>query len=119
MNKKDCNPKTNLKQAGKEIFLSGFSCGEAVIKTAKNCNILNIPEELINVASAFKAGIGCKGDTCGCLLGIISLVGLNYYEAADLSFVFLSTIILVGPLSFFVGFLFVKRGFCIFRTLLF
>ena len=78
MNKKDCNPKTNLKQAGKEIFLSGFSCGEAVIKTAKNCNILNIPEELINVASAFKAGIGCKGDTCGCLLGIISLVGLNY-----------------------------------------
>ncbi|MCK4554396.1 C-GCAxxG-C-C family protein [Candidatus Parcubacteria bacterium] len=62
----------NIAQKAKENFLNGLSCSEAVVKTVKDDeSMIKIPDEVLRIASAFKAGIGCKGDVCGALLGAI------------------------------------------------
>lgn len=69
----------NIGQKGKETYLSGFSCGEAVVKVIKDSNIINMPPELIKASSAFKTGIGgTKGDLCGCLLAALAAIGVKY-----------------------------------------
>ena len=63
----------------KENYLKeGFSCGEAIVKAIKEAKIIEVPEEIIKVASPFKTGIGKKNDFCGALLGGIVLIGLRY-----------------------------------------
>ena len=45
----------------KENYLKeGFSCGEAIVKAIKEAKIIEVPEEIIKVASPFKTGIGKK-----------------------------------------------------------
>lgn len=69
----------NIGQEGKETYLSGFSCGEAVVKAIKDSGIANIPSEAIKACSAFKTGIGgVKGNLCGCLLAGLVAVGIRY-----------------------------------------
>ena len=69
----------NIGQEGKETYLSGFSCGEAVVKVIKDDGIVDVPSEAIKACSAFKTGIGgVKGDLCGCLLAGLVTVGIKY-----------------------------------------
>jgi len=63
----------------KESYLSGFSCGEAVIKTIKDHKLTDMPSEVIKVCSTFKTGIGgAKGDLCGSFLGGLIAIGVKY-----------------------------------------
>ncbi|MCK5510392.1 C_GCAxxG_C_C family protein [Candidatus Parcubacteria bacterium] len=69
----------NINEEGKNNYLiKKFSCGEAVVKTAQERGVLNVSDDVIRVASSFKAGLGCKGDVCGCLLAVAALIGLKY-----------------------------------------
>ena len=63
----------------KELYLSGFSCGEAVAKAMKDAGLAGVSADAIKACSAFKTGIGgCKGDLCGCLLAALVTVGIQY-----------------------------------------
>jgi len=69
----------NIKEEAKNNYLiKKFSCGEAIVKTAQENGALNVSDDVIRVASSFKAGLGCKGDVCGCLLAAAALIGLKY-----------------------------------------
>ncbi len=70
----------NIGQKGKEAYLSGFSCGEAVAKVIRDeKKELKIPAEAIKACSAFKTGIGgSKGDLCGSLLAGLLIIGIKY-----------------------------------------
>ena len=69
----------NIKEEGKNNYLiKKFSCGEAVVKTAQENGALNVSDDVVRAASSFKAGLGCKGDVCGCLLAAAVLIGLKY-----------------------------------------
>jgi len=69
----------NIGTEGKETYLSGFSCGEAVAKVILDKGMVTAGPEIIKAASAFKTGIGgTKGDLCGCLLAGLMLVGVKY-----------------------------------------
>jgi len=62
-----------------KIYLSGFSCGEAIVKTIQDNGVMDVPIELLKAASAFKSGIGgTKGDLCGCLIGALMIIGAKY-----------------------------------------
>ena len=72
----------NIKEKGKSNYLiKKFSCGEAVIKTSQENGALDVSDDVVRVASSFKAGLGCKGDVCGCLLAAAALIGLKYGRA--------------------------------------
>ncbi len=69
----------SVNQGGKENYLiKKFSCGEAVVKNIQESDTLNVSDDIIRVASSFKAGIGCNGNVCGCLLAATALIGLKY-----------------------------------------
>ena len=69
----------NIKQNGRDNYLTKkFSCGETIVKTIQESGKLKISDDLVCASSAFKAGLGCKGDVCGCFLATAALIGLKY-----------------------------------------
>jgi len=65
--------------AAKELYLSGFSCGEAVVKAVRDSGRLAVSTDVIKACSAYKTGIGaCKADVCGCLLAGLAVTGVKY-----------------------------------------
>lgn len=67
-----------LSQVGIENYLGSLTCGEAVMKTIVESNLVNGSDDMLKVSSSFRRGMGMKGDLCGCLLSAISLIGLKY-----------------------------------------
>ncbi|MBN1557897.1 MAG: C-GCAxxG-C-C family protein [Lentisphaerae bacterium] len=66
----------DIRQHAKETYLSGYSCGEAVMKAAQDTIMPGLPPEAVKICSAFKTGIGgAKGDVCGSLLGALAAAG--------------------------------------------
>jgi len=69
----------SIGQEASKNYLGGFSCGEAVVKAARDHTGVKISPEAIKAASAFKTGIGaCKGDICGCLAAALMVIGIKY-----------------------------------------
>lgn len=68
---------TGLGSTAEELFRQGFNCAEALSSAV--AEKMHIGSKAIpHVATPFGAGMGGKGDACGCLAGGLMGVGLMY-----------------------------------------
>ncbi len=68
---------SNLGTTAEELFKKGFNCAEALSSAvAENCHIES--RAIPHIATPFGAGMGGKGNACGCLTGGIMGIGLMY-----------------------------------------
>ena len=56
----------------------GFTCGEAVISGLREKIGIDVPQEIIGMASGFAGGIGQSGCVCGAISGGAMAIGLLY-----------------------------------------
>jgi len=59
------------------LFKKGFNCSQAVFSTYSNDLFLS-SEKARRIGTAFGAGMGRMGLTCGAVTGAIMLIGLKY-----------------------------------------
>jgi C_GCAxxG_C_C family probable redox protein len=58
-------------------FTQGFNCSQAILSTYGDAR--GLPRDTaLRVASAFGAGMGRRGDTCGAVTGALMVIGLKY-----------------------------------------
>ncbi len=55
-----------------------FYCSEAIVKTIRDSFELNLPDEIIAMASGFPIGMGNSGCTCGAVVGGIMALGMFF-----------------------------------------
>lgn len=55
-----------------------FYCSEAIVKTIKDEFELQLPDDIIKMASGFPIGIGGSGCTCGAVVGGVMALGLFF-----------------------------------------
>ncbi len=71
----------SVKKIGKdaeELFRGGFFCSEAVMSSMRSNFELDIPEEVIAMASGFPVGIGRSKCLCGAVSGGVMALGLFF-----------------------------------------
>ncbi len=71
----------SIKKIGKdaeELFRGGFFCSEALISSIRSNFELDIPEEVIAMASGFPVGIGRSKCLCGAVSGGVMALGLFF-----------------------------------------
>ncbi len=61
-----------------ELFRGGFFCSEALISSIRSNFELDIPEEIISMASGFPVGIGRSKCICGAISGGVMALGLFF-----------------------------------------
>ena len=75
-----------IKEIAESYYRNGdFYCSEAIIKTIIDEFKLDVPEQIISMASGFPVGIGGSGCTCGAVAGGVMALGLFFgrSEAKD------------------------------------
>lgn len=60
------------------LFQGGFFCSEAVVSSIRSNFELDIPEEVIAMASGFPVGIGRSKCLCGAVSGAVMALGLFF-----------------------------------------
>lgn len=72
-----------IKRTAEEYYRNGdFYCSEAIVKTIKDEFELQLPDEVIAMASGFPVGIGGSGCTCGAISGGVMALGLFFGRTA-------------------------------------
>lgn len=66
------------KQAEDYYRQSDYFCSEAIIRTIRDEFKLDVPDDVIAMASGFPVGIGGSGCTCGALVAGIMALGLFF-----------------------------------------
>lgn len=61
-----------------ELYRGGFFCSEAVVSAIRSNFELDIPEEVISMASGFPVGIGRSKCLCGAVSGGVMVLGLFF-----------------------------------------
>lgn len=61
-----------------ELFRGGFFCSEAVVSAIRSNFELDVPEEVIAMASGFPVGIGRSKCLCGAVSGGVMAIGLIF-----------------------------------------
>lgn len=61
-----------------DLFRGGFFCSEAVVSSIRSNFELDIPEEVIAMASGFPVGIGRSKCLCGAVSGGVMALGLFF-----------------------------------------
>ena len=61
-----------------EVFRGGFFCSEAVVSSIRSNFELDIPEEVISMASGFPVGIGRAKCLCGAVSGGVMALGIFF-----------------------------------------
>ncbi|OPX87333.1 MAG: putative redox-active protein (C_GCAxxG_C_C) [Pelotomaculum sp. PtaB.Bin104] len=70
---------SKIKRLSEDYYRNGdFFCSEAIVKTIKDEFGLDVPDEVISMASGFPVGIGGSGCTCGAVVGGIMALGLFF-----------------------------------------
>ena len=75
------NQEVSVKKLGKdaeELFRGGFFCSEALVSSIRSNFELDIPEEVIAMASGFPVGIGRSKCLCGAVSGGVMALGLFF-----------------------------------------
>jgi C_GCAxxG_C_C family probable redox protein len=67
-----------VQQDAEENFRSGYYCCEALVATIRSDFKLDVPEEVIAMASGMAVGAGHSGCMCGALNGGIMALGLCF-----------------------------------------
>lgn len=69
----------NIRMDAEEAYRKGdFFCSEAIMYSIRNNFELDVPEEVIAMASGFPVGIGKSKCTCGAVTGAIMALGLFF-----------------------------------------
>lgn len=77
MMKKEINI-TKIRQDAEELFRKGdFYCSEAIVYSIKNNLEINMPDEMVAMASGFPVGIGKSKCVCGAVSG--GILSLGYF----------------------------------------
>lgn len=61
-----------------DLFRGGFFCSEAVVSSIRSNFELDVPEEVIAMASGFPVGIGRSKCLCGAVSGGVMAIGLIF-----------------------------------------
>lgn len=67
-----------VKKDAEDLFRGGFFCSEAVISSIRTNFELDIPEEVVAMASGFPVGIGRSKCLCGAVSGGVMAIGLLF-----------------------------------------
>lgn len=67
-----------IRQEAEELFRGGFFCSEAVVSAIRSNFELDIPEEIIAMASGFPVGIGRSKCLCGAVSGGVMALGIFF-----------------------------------------
>lgn len=67
-----------VRQDAEELFRGGFFCSEAVMSAIRSNFELDVPEEVIAMASGFPVGIGRSKCLCGAVSGGVMALGLFF-----------------------------------------
>lgn len=67
-----------ISQDAEDLFRGGFFCSEALISSIRSNFELDIPEEIISMASGFPVGIGRSKCLCGAVSGGVMALGLFF-----------------------------------------
>lgn len=69
---------SKIENEAEELFRGGFFCSEAVVCSIRNNFEIDIPEEVIAMASGFPVGIGRSKCLCGAVSGGVMAIGLVF-----------------------------------------
>ena len=61
-----------------DLFRGGFFCSEAVVSSIRSNFEMDVPEEVIAMASGFPIGIGRSKCLCGAVSGGVMAIGLVF-----------------------------------------
>lgn len=68
-----------IRELAERYYQDGdFFCSESVVKTIRDEFELDLPDEVIAMASGFPVGIGRSGCTCGAVTGGIMALGMLF-----------------------------------------
>lgn len=67
-----------VRKDAEELFRGGFFCSEAVVSAIRSNFELDIPEEVIAMASGFPVGIGRSKCLCGAVSGGVMALGIFF-----------------------------------------
>lgn len=69
---------TKIRKDAQDLFRGGFFCSEAVVSAIRSNFELDIPEEVIAMASGFPVGIGRSKCLCGAVSGGVMALGIFF-----------------------------------------
>ncbi len=68
-----------IRETAENYYRRGdFYCSEAIVKTIRDEFGLELPDEVIALASGFPVGMGQAGCTCGAIVGGIMAIGMFF-----------------------------------------
>ncbi|RPF42060.1 C_GCAxxG_C_C family probable redox protein [Hydrogenoanaerobacterium saccharovorans] len=67
-----------IRKDAEELFRGGFFCSEAVVSSIRSNFELDIPEQVIAMASGFPVGIGRSKCLCGAVSGGVLALGIFF-----------------------------------------
>lgn len=69
---------TKITKDAEDLFRGGFFCSEAVVSSIRSNFEMDVPEEVIAMASGFPVGIGRSKCLCGAVSGGVMAIGLVF-----------------------------------------
>ena len=63
-------------EKGRGYFRQGLNCAECVLRTFMDVYEVNVPDEVICMATGFGGGMGHTKNTCGAITGAVLALGL-------------------------------------------
>ena len=63
-------------EKGRGYFRQGLNCAECVLRTFMDIYEVNVPDEVICMATGFGGGMGQTKNTCGAITGAVLALGL-------------------------------------------
>ena len=69
---------SKIKKDAEDLFRGGFFCSEAVVSSVRTNFDLDLPEEIIAMASSFPIGIGRSKCVCGAVSGGAMALGIFF-----------------------------------------
>ena len=78
MNLKKAVSVAKIAKDAEDLFRGGFFCSEAVVSSIRSNFEMDVPEEVIAMASGFPIGIGRSKCLCGAVSGGVMAIGLVF-----------------------------------------
>lgn len=69
---------SKIKKDAEDLFRGGFFCSEAVVSSFRTNFGLDLPEEIVAMASGFPVGIGRSKCLCGAVSGAVMGLGIFF-----------------------------------------
>ena len=68
----------SIKERARKNFSKGFNCSECVLEAVLAHIEVDLPKEVLKMATGFGGGVGLFGDTCGAISGAVLAVSAVY-----------------------------------------